>query len=1242
MFQLKPLIHKATRYLWYGTVTMLVLIAVAVTIARTFFPELHTYKATVEGWASDAIGQRVHIGDFDARLVGITPTFIFNDVQLVDDNNQEIIRFDEARIGLSTFSSLRKRVPVPKKVTLSGISLSVTRQENGDIVLQGIDLVSQKTTTDRPENSQLIARWFFERGNLAVRNSTIVWRDMTRSGDKHVLQDVNLVLRNNGDIHYLRGSFLPPVELGSGLKFEGRMTGELEDIGHWNGQFRVSGERLDISELEPLTPWLGVRPQEGRLDIDVWGSWGSGQLRSMQGKLQVDRASLRVDKQEKDLVIRSLDATFGWQSNQQGWRLDVSGFDFVGSDKAHWPELNFAVQRYNETAAKPARLEISAGHLPVGEISRVLIHSGMVPEPHLGKLQTLDPRGNLHNVYIKSVVVDPFEHPFELSATFGNLGFNASSGLPGADGLSGSVRFTERRGTLFLDSKSTVLDFPGLFRTPLKADKLYGHLGWHYTDSEWHLITDRLVAENSEVKTETAVNVTIPADGIVYMDLQSRFFDGDAAKKSTYLPTGIMDDALVKWLDESIIAGTIIEGGVVFNGRLQDFPFVNNEGRFLVSYDAKDMRLQYEPNWPEISQSRMHVEFNSQGVSIDVAGGEMAGNDVAGAEIRIPSYFDPVLELRAGATGGTQQVLEFLYNSPIAAGAGDFLRATKVTGVSTADLELFLPLSENTSKTHPTRYTGYIELDDSGFGLFDGQVVASNARGKIRFTEKEISADELTASMWGSPVEFSINTVQQGTKSVTQVNAKGKTGLPELLAQQELIEIPVANPVDSGDVTWTATFGFGGAASGNNDVPHLAVNAEIKNAHLSLPAPLNFTQQDVIPVSLSVSMPVNQGLALQLDIDDRVSTALAWQTVNGRPAVQRGELRFGGTAMLPESNIFHVVGSPRKIELKRWLAVASALRRKDETANASSLPVVLNLGNVEVVPSEGKSASVDLRPHDLPLLRGSIKHFQFNEMDLGRLEVATSESRGIYNIDKLNLSSDVFDINLWGTLSFSHGVHSTTLHLKVSSSDVGAMAKQLNYVTSIEGATGETDVTLYWGDSLSNFSWDKVSGTARIKMENGAFVDIEPGAGRLFGLLSLSALPRRLVLDFSDMKKGFHFDRLQGDLRITNGEAFNDDLRIIGRSGTLQLKGRTSLVVQDFDQKVTVKPKIGDAVAVGTGFAFGPQVGVVVLLLERLLGQPLNTAASVEYQVSGSWDAPVIERLRTADEELPAEDEDET
>ena len=181
------------------------------------------------------------------------------------------------------------------------------------------------------------------------------------------------------------------------------------------------------------------------------------------------------------------------------------------------------------------------------------------------------------------------------------------------------------------------------------------------------------------------------------------------------------------------------------------------------------------------------------------------------------------------------------------------------------------------------------------------------------------------------------------------------------------------------------------------------------------------------------------------------------------------------------------------------------------------------------------------------------------------------------------------------------------------------------------------------GDSLPNFSWEKVSGSIQIKMENGAFVDIEPGAGRLFGLFSLSALPRRLVLDFSDMKKGFHFDRLQGDLRITNGEAFNDDLRVIGRSGTIQLKGRTGLVDQDFDQEVTVVPKIGDAVAVGTGFAFGPQVGVVVLLLERLFGQPLNNAASVKYHVSGSWDAPVIERLRAPQEELlSSDDEDET
>ena len=52
------------------------------------------------------------------------------------------------------------------------------------------------------------------------------------------------------------------------------------------------------------------------------------------------------------------------------------------------------------------------------------------------------------------------------------------------------------------------------------------------------------------------------------------------------------------------------------------------------------------------------------------------------------------------------------------------------------------------------------------------------------------------------------------------------------------------------------------------------------------------------------------------------------------------------------------------------------------------------------------------------------------------------------------------------------------------------------------------------------------AGRCRWQVDNGQFAQLEPGVGRLLGVLSLQALPRRITLDFQDVfSEGFAFDR---------------------------------------------------------------------------------------------------------------------
>jgi uncharacterized protein YhdP len=156
--------------------------------------------------------------------------------------------------------------------------------------------------------------------------------------------------------------------------------------------------------------------------------------------------------------------------------------------------------------------------------------------------------------------------------------------------------------------------------------------------------------------------------------------------------------------------------------------------------------------------------------------------------------------------------------------------------------------------------------------------------------------------------------------------------------------------------------------------------------------------------------------------------------------------------------------------------------------------------------------------------------------------------------------------------------------------------------------------------------------------------DVDTGAGRLLGLLSMQSIPRRLFLDFSDLfKKGYSFDKLEGTFLLNDGSAFTRDLKIYGPAADIEIVGRTGLVEQDYDELVSVIPHLSSTLPIAGAIAGGPGVGAAVLLAERLLGSQVNQLSKVQYQVTGSWDDPQYTRFekpkRSIDESVYGDDE---
>lgn len=158
-----------------------------------------------------------------------------------------------------------------------------------------------------------------------------------------------------------------------------------------------------------------------------------------------------------------------------------------------------------------------------------------------------------------------------------------------------------------------------------------------------------------------------------------------------------------------------------------------------------------------------------------------------------------------------------------------------------------------------------------------------------------------------------------------------------------------------------------------------------------------------------------------------------------------------------------------------------------------------------------------------------------------------------------------------------------------------------------------------------------MQGQLRLDMRSGQFLKADPGAARLLGVLSLQALPRRLLLDFRDVfQEGFPFDSITGDVAVAGGVASTNNLRMRGIQAAVLMEGSADLNRETQDLRVLVVPEINAGTASLAYATINPALGLGTFLAQLFLRRPLMAASTREFSITGSWVDPKVERLQRA------------
>jgi uncharacterized protein (TIGR02099 family) len=208
------------------------------------------------------------------------------------------------------------------------------------------------------------------------------------------------------------------------------------------------------------------------------------------------------------------------------------------------------------------------------------------------------------------------------------------------------------------------------------------------------------------------------------------------------------------------------------------------------------------------------------------------------------------------------------------------------------------------------------------------------------------------------------------------------------------------------------------------------------------------------------------------------------------------------------------------------------------------------------------------------------------------------------------------------------GPHSS-LSLTAKGSDLDEFLRSLELERPFDGAPADVALELDWPGGPLHYSAADLHGRIGVEVGAGSLLDVEPGVGRVLGILSLGALRRHLALDFSDLfGRGFAFERISGEIEVEGGEAVIRRLVIEGPSANISISGSANLVNQELHQIVTVTPRLGTGIAIASAVAGGPLVGAAVFLADRVSGGVVDRLGRHQYVLSGPWTDPQIRRGR--------------
>jgi len=1253
---------------WLAALVLLLMLALKLALDRA-----PRYQAQIKEWVHAQTGYHIGFAHVSPAFRWYGPELYFDRLELRSKDDQRVLaRAAGGRIAADIWQLLRTGKLLAGRIEIDSPAIDVARLgPNRFAVASEIELGSEDSAFETFNLNDLPA------GTIVIRHAVLTLQNWNAALPQLILQDVDIDARR--DAHELAFDFsaLLPSVLGGTVTFKAgaRGSGDVRALA-WDALARVR----DIS----FPGWHQLLPEYlGNLDAGTGAfevaAVGRGAVLS---RADADFSAINVVTHLPESPIAKFDQMSGaltllhsanrWSLT--GRRVRVGHRDPESAFDADWQESETGLLNVHT-------------HADYLRVETLLPLTGFLPQKDLrDRLREIAPSGEWTDTSIaweRARVGDPWR--MQVQAKFQHAGYASVGGVPGIRGIAGSIAGNERGGRLSIDTNIGVFHWPAQFPQPVELERLKADVYWKRTAQELLIASPDWEAKTHDGDIRGQMAWHQPADASSpRLTLVSTIQNGNVGNARNYLPRGSIAPSALAWLDRALVSGRMVRANAVFQGPVRSFPFREGGGIFLARCTIEGMTLDYSDGWPAAENVALNAEFRNEGMSAHLSAAHIGDLALDSADAHFPDFNNGELRIRAGVRGDAASALTYLRATPLDEISEHAFSSAEATGLLQATVELFLPFKDFVHR----QVLIHGHLADASINKSGSATTATDVTGDFDIDGGQVARADLHGQLLGGGFQMQARTARNKPVTRTQLEFRGTTSAD---AVRTAFSIPASISI-SGQTDWRAVLKITPEPARERS---LRISSTLVGIEMNLPAPLDKAAATPLPSWLEIQWPAAGGPQGSFALGSLVTSAYALESDAGGLRLAHASMTFGASdAGSGESQILNVSGSVQRLDLGGWLQLSTpggkdakplsyymrtarlnvaeldylGLAFRDVSLDlavadrswrinvggpnvigAITIPTVpgstepWNLlfdrlrfevaGSEESAGSGGANIAADADPRAVPAVNFHATELIFSERQFG--DVTATLTKQDFGVDLKSLSAvgASFTVNAQGEWRAKDaGV--SRIKGTLSSTDVQSTLKELSYADVIQAKAGKMEFDLTWDGAPTTAALAQVIGHVQLSLEKGQVTGLKPGAGRVLGLASIAALPRRLALDFSDLTdKGLAFDSVHGDFDLREGNAYTENVLLKGPAGEIGLIGRVGLKNKDYDQTAVVTGSVGNSLSipVASTLVCGPVCGAAALLFTQVFKQPLKGLARGYYRITGSWDNPTVERIKSAD-----------